>query len=409
MSLNIQEKDPVTGELKRKVVAGNSSDNTNKVILTKAEYDAIEVKDPSTVYYVTDDIEQEFADQKVMKVISLTREEYDALEVKDPDIYYDVEDEEYGMFIDDECYDSELLENKIWSASKNNRKGITIYVDYENGSDDNDGLTKETPIQHMGNYFINRKYGNCYSIVVYLLSDYDVEGTPITFSQQSINFYGGESSTDIHRIYSSLPMTSSMMSFSASSKVNLRYFIMEASVGYSASYFISFSSGNGYVESCKFVIGEVTKKPTAFIEATRSLVYSTGCIFDCGENNTTTSIFSGGCGMVYFVKPTTIRPVRYLSQCTGSILSVWLNGGTLEYTTLIRYPARGNLILIEGVIQKDFINLPIPECPSTTPGSYILKAVVGDDNKVNYQWVNEVSGVSLLSDTPVAYNEEENE
>lgn len=378
-----------------------------EVILTKEQYEALPIKDPDTVYYVTDDIEQEFADQKVMKVISLTREQYDALEVKDPDIFYDVEDEEYGMFIDDECYDAELLKNKIWSASKNNKKSVTIYVDYENGSDDNDGLTKETPIQHMGNYFINRKYGNCYSIVIYLLSDYDVEGAPITFSQQSINFYGGESSTDRHRIYSSLPIASSMMSFSASSKVNLRYFIMEASVGYSASYFISFSSGNGYVESCKFVIGEVTKKPTAFIEATRSLVYSTGCIFDCGENNTTTSIFSGGCGMVYFVKPTTIRPVRYLSQCTGSILSVWLNGGTLEYTTLIRYPARGNLILIEGVIQKDFINLPIPECPSTTPGNYILKAVVGDDNKVNYQWVNEVSGVSVLPDTPVYSGEED--
>ena len=337
----------------------------------------------------TDALKTKLEDSEAARIISLTQEEYDALTEIDPDVYYDITDEEELVFLNDGYIeDTEEAKTVVSSSYKTNPgKVLTIYVDYENGDDSNDGLTSETPVKHMTNDFISNKFGTVKYTTFILMSDYDIEGITLQFCGNTLALTSFDT-TSPQKIYSSVACTSSMLSFAYSTKVNITYLDIEQPAGSTGSYIISCSSGNLYVAYSTLTSKCTSTKPYALIEITRGFLYCNNDTFDTGSV-TNCAVVGSGDGITLFAGCKSNITIPYLIYNRGNIVQIY-NCPNLLYNALSR---NSGTVLIDidktgAKVNRDCLDLPLPECDETTEGTYVLKCTVTDGVPV-YSWVAE--------------------
>ena len=270
-------------------------------------------------------------------------------------------------------------------VSKTELPAVTVYIDYANGSDTNDGSTSALAMKTVDAVFIKYKYSR--KLTLSFVSDYTGNIT-----------YNGADDGNV-----------SVISFTSADTSNPSK--ITGSIYLTNLLYVSFNGIKTSFECTNDIEYSVRL-------ATIPRVYLTNCEIECVDNNRAgygiglrldgcnsvflydgvsikcTGTYAGRCGVRAYsstiaIATSTSTGFAALIQILNGSLAM-LTGGFISNSTYTGSDA----VLFGGstcnacFVDNKLINQPIPECPTTTDGTFVLKATVSS-GAVTYSWVAE--------------------
>lgn len=292
---------------------------------------------------------------------------------------------------------SSALNNKISNVMGKNETKLVIYIDNDNGSDDNDGLTAQAPLKNLDTVFT--KYGNKGNLNLWLTffpGDYELHGVNLNNSTIHWMIRGNTSGSVTIKFYNPLHASNSdeidfafyqcHCKFVGKLTSNNQKMILK---GTSSCRRIYFDSGGLAIEDGV----ELQDLALAFhysgLEANKSVIPELQLSDSCArvENYSKLGLVRAYCSRLYTGTYTTITQDRVYGTDAYQInmyQSDWMISG-IHYVDVLETPTiNGFLRMTEGtLILRSAFNKQ--GSTNSYPGNNIIDGaiIVGNQNRVN--------------------------
>lgn len=349
---DVSISNPANGQVLQYNSISQKWENASNIV-TEFNTELSDTKAPSEKL-VKESLDNKVSSETIKNIVSCTKDEYDAMETHSEDTLYNITDDESEVnyfdssnIIDDIDTLSEVdLENKNkvlseYGLRKSYTNNAVFYIDYQNGSDENDGFTPDSPRKTINQQYLRTARPCASRYVLYIMSDYP-EKVSLSTVDASLNLYGynKDSATPTAPPAGERPTLSALWDINSAIRANIYYLNIVSNTADSGTVIKIGATAHVFFRYCDVssIYTGSSNKYAIWFERCGAVAINS-CTFT-GKQNTRSNIAvaANSCGNVYIGNSNTFTN-WYVGIQSSEPSIVSLSGELNNIFTDVMYPS----------------------------------------------------------------------